>query len=329
MNRSGIVLLLSALAVVGCETPDTREDERAIRLVVQEFSAALTQNRFDIAAGLIDSTTLEMYDVALSYARNANYEELQALGLSQKLLVLNLRHRHSFSELEAMSAVDVFAFVFKNLEASGISVPPPGEVIVDGSSAYGTMHVETDEPGLYFIREDGDWRIQFSRLDELLERNLGQARDQLEISDVDLVFRLIAGSSHHPPNIGILQGPLDYRMPTIERDGWATDYPGPPIALDEPERFSRDSPMPRDLVVGQEVEVLFRAIGQDETNPYWARREALWVVVSDARPEIYTGKIIQSSSIRQDLHEGTEVKFFAGSVITVRNAKSGSHGPTA
>ncbi len=316
MRRAILVTLAFAFAVA-CQQEDTRQQQRAIRLVVDEFNAAMVQDRFEIAASLLDSTTIAMYEDALAASRVANAEDLQHFNPSRKMLILTLRHKNARSELAAMSPDDCFAQVFKNLATSGISIPSLWKVTVNGDRAYATVQQQSSDPVLYFVLEEGSWKIQFSRLAELLDQQLIIARDNLGVSDEEVIIGLIASTHFHPPNELILEGPLDHRMPTIATDGWAPDYPGPPISLDEPERFADPSPKPTDLQPGQKVELLFRVIEDGETNQYRARREALWVRVTGVRSGLYVGVLLGQSVRRKELSEGKEVLFFQGSVLNI------------
>jgi hypothetical protein len=317
MYRTCFVLVAASLLLASCGVPEDPEEGQAIRMVIDEFNAALSMNKLEVALPLLDASTLDMYQGALDEALTLDRSGLQQLDLARELLILNLRHQYSANDLAEMDAAVCFSHVFQNFQATGVRIPPPGKVVVDGDQAYTSDDIYGEQPTLYFVKEEGAWRFQFSKLNDLLVRHLEKTRDGLGWSDEKFALSMIAASYHHPPNVAILDGPLDHRMATIERDGWSTDYPGEPIALDEPERFSRPSPTPGDLKPGQEVEVLFRVLEDGVENPFLARREALLVEVESAETDVYfySGTLRQDSGRRSELSIGQPVTFFASSVL--------------
>lgn len=322
MIRISRFLLILVMACSSCTDEDTSEQEAAIRLLAMEFNAAVVQHRLPYAINLIDSATIDSYSDLLAAARSATADDLQTRSLTEKLIIMNLRHLHPLEELQAMSAEDVFAEAFDSVCAAGYTYPYLGRIVVNGDQAYATARQRSSKPVLFFTLEQESWKISLFRSLHQFEDVLAKACDQLAIQDEQAILGMIAANHFHPPSPLILESPLDFRLPTILRDGWAPDYPGEPITLDEPERYSHPSPQPRMLFSGQKVEVLFRVLPDNETNQYLARREALWVSITTARSGVFIGALMKASSYRSELQPGCEVLFYPASVLTIQEVST-------
>jgi hypothetical protein len=293
-------------------------------MVVEEFNAAVSQEKYPLAVGSVDSTTMDVFGGILDAARHESAEELQLRSTTQRFLILTLRHTHAVSELNELTPKSCFGELYTALVNAGASLSNLGDLVVQGDRAHATAHHLSSDPVAFFTLEDGAWKIALSRLEEVLDPEFQKAADGAGLSLDEALLAIIAYDHFHPPNPLILQGPLDYRLPTVARDGWAPDYPGPAIALEEPERFSRPSPKPKSLQPGQKVELLYRVLRDDESNPYNARREALWATIIGVRSGLYVGTLVEDSQLRSELKAGLEVMFFPGNILDVGETSSPS-----
>lgn len=183
--RIKLAVLLSVTAVLpmgcggggsGTADPAPREspspaDEEANEDVVAAFesyrSAAIAQDG-ERAVELASSESLDYYDEMRQMALTAPREELKRRRLIDRVMVLMLRHMIEPAKLEAMDGADVFVLSIEEGLTSEASVEKmePGDVDVSGDRA--VMAVEINgEPGPFafpFVRQEGDWKIDFSEL---------------------------------------------------------------------------------------------------------------------------------------------------------------------
>jgi len=178
----------------GAETPADVQASR-VRERFRAYKEALQQRDGTAAVPLVSGASIGFYARCRDLALTASEEEVRELGFSERFTVLSFRHRSDAEELRAMSPTEVFAYVIDHGWTADIEDVRIAEVDVNGERAVAQLaDAWNDEPGLPYVREDGEWRLDLVRLIELtddqmdaLAESSGTDQDDQILSTLELL----------------------------------------------------------------------------------------------------------------------------------------------
>jgi hypothetical protein len=131
------------------------------------------------AADLVDEATIRLYAELVAAA--AAQEPVETLPFIDALVIVRLRHRYSAAELSAFGGRDVFiAAVEEGMVSSTVGTDSVAldSVNISGDSATG---VAQGTPVLWFVREEGTWRVALAEVLEQYGDVLGLQFEQAAI----------------------------------------------------------------------------------------------------------------------------------------------------
>ena len=162
--RFGIILMLAGF-ILACSG---KTDAELITERFLKYQKAIINNQGFLAAENLDQKTLEWYDTLLKMAKESKKSELEKSNFLSKLIVLSIRQEFSKREIADLNAKSVFAFgLEKSLyDQDSIKQLTIGSLKIDATRAVAAMKMNNKPTGSYikFIREGGDWMINFASM---------------------------------------------------------------------------------------------------------------------------------------------------------------------
>lgn len=164
--RIVILMLAALLALPGCEDPNA-EEVAAIRASLRKLDEANRNCDGAAAVAVMSSRGLAEYDRVVRLALDATAAEVHELLPGEMWHVIQLRHRLTRRELEAMDGRAYQEYATGNCwysfdDDEGSYDESIGAIHVSGDTAYGDI---LDERGrksgvqAHFEREDGVWKL--------------------------------------------------------------------------------------------------------------------------------------------------------------------------
>jgi hypothetical protein len=137
--------------------------EEAVRQVFAAYKRAVLADDGASAARLLSTATIDWYGKTQDLALHGSKEEVDRLGPLEKIQVLAFRQRVPAAELRAMSPRQLVAYSVSRgwIGKTGTQRSELGSVIPSGDSAAAELLLSGKATGqkYYFIREDGQWRM--------------------------------------------------------------------------------------------------------------------------------------------------------------------------
>lgn len=192
MNRNALVmaLVLSILQLTGC----TNEHDEAIRKAYMTSARAIELRDSQTAMQYISDADVEYYDELLKLAREGTPEDVQALSLTKKSFVAEMRHGLTAEQLQTF---DVMMYL-KHAIDSGLwatGADPRQDDIKkirvgpDGTSAIAEFDFGGGTTGSYaFVLVDGVWKYDTIGFDDAIDEYYREMAIELDVSPEEVIL---------------------------------------------------------------------------------------------------------------------------------------------
>jgi hypothetical protein len=145
-----------------------KKQEKAVRACFDGYKEAISNEKGEKAASFVDNHTIAYYTDILTLVRQADSASVQALSISDKLMVLMIRHRTAKHDMLTFSGRDLFVFAVNEGMVGKSNLPGAtiGEVTFKGASAEGQF-VHQGQPSPFsfgFNQENGKWKIDLTSI---------------------------------------------------------------------------------------------------------------------------------------------------------------------
>lgn len=172
----GSLIFFCVALLTGCG----QTEEKAIEASFKNYQSALQKKDGEAAAKVVTRQSIEEYAQLLEHVQKSDEAEVRKMGLWEKLMVLQVRHRATPQQLRSLKSPDFFDFMVRQGWAGGEEVAgiKLEEIVATADAAKaGVLLNGKPTPTLYhFRREGGVWKIDLSanaaRAEELLLKNL-------------------------------------------------------------------------------------------------------------------------------------------------------------
>ncbi|WP_420128447.1 hypothetical protein [Longimicrobium sp.] len=131
-------------------------EAEAVRNVVRQYEYATRSGDGNAAARLVSRETRDYYNRMLAMAISATEEQVRAVTLMDRMMILMYRHRVSAAQLRALPADGGFALT---IDEGWLNAPEIGD-LVSGSEVFGEgdRAILRYDGDIHFVREGGAWR---------------------------------------------------------------------------------------------------------------------------------------------------------------------------
>ena len=170
--RFHVMFCAIACLAIHCTAPskDTPEDVRA---AFNGYKTALLEGNGEDAASFLDSRSLDYYEAILEQVKTADSLEVDKAGLTDKLMILTIRHRLSHDEIVKMNGRTLLkrSIELGLIGREGVENSSIGEVTITGKDAEGEF-VVNGKPvpiSMSFHKEKGEWKVDITSLFEMSE----------------------------------------------------------------------------------------------------------------------------------------------------------------
>jgi len=198
-NRNWFLLsFATALVFIGTEVSALSVERTALRTTMQRWIDAVVDEDKDELAQVLSRDSLAFYSDLKELALHGDADQLTALGFPDQMQVLLLRSMIKPAALESMAADDVVLFAVKkgmigvNLRKSDVL----DGIVIDGDTARGRLNKfgDPDRPdrySQYFVREDGEWRVQMRGELERISTAFERFYERLGIPPAEAAFLIV------------------------------------------------------------------------------------------------------------------------------------------
>jgi hypothetical protein len=215
INRLKVLAILALVFLVACssgaqdETP--APDANAPTQVFEQYRTALIENDGEAALAIVDSGTIAWYDEVLEEALSLPRDELSELGFTEKFTILRVRHTYRRYEIEDMTGEELFRAMIDRGWSSRSAVEDitVGEEHIEGNSAWISFSPEMTTPAMYFVLEDGEWKLALSQSFPIADEQYAEAREGLEYEEELFLMEMLVSLTEREVDERIFEGPLD------------------------------------------------------------------------------------------------------------------------
>jgi len=174
-------------------TPE--EDAQSALARFDEYKTALLAANGDVAVSYVDAETIDYYEQMRSMALRAPRQEVEAMGMMDRFMVLLLRHRMTPGELEGMSGTSLFIYAVEN---GWISQDSIGRIKLGTATPVAdTIRVPVVSTGqatqmkVLFHRQSGEWKINLPSFTAIAEPALKIVAERMNYEEDELLFWLL------------------------------------------------------------------------------------------------------------------------------------------
>lgn len=197
MKRLLLLLFPVMLITFSCRFgAPVNKDAEQVRNTFEEYKKALLESKGEEALQYVDRRTFQYYDRMLGLAKTASPDRVDALPITDKMLVLSIRNLTTLDQIRSFDGEALFAYAIKiglvgtkSLENASI-----GEVTINRNLAKGEVKTNGKKSPIAFnfYRDRGFWKIDVASiipatneaLKKMLQEN-GQDENQFILTTLE------------------------------------------------------------------------------------------------------------------------------------------------
>lgn len=204
-----VVAVLSLLLTLVISGFGQNVGKEQVRATFDGYKTAIISNKGEEAARYIDSKTVMYYGHLLDLIKNADFVKLDKLPITDKILVLSIRHQVSKEKILSFDARNflIYSITSKMAGKSDVGSLNIGDVTIDGNFAKGQIEVGGIKSTyyLYFYNEEGQWKMNQTSLLYMPQNILKKMAVDSGKSENDFIFMLLQGLTGKTPGKDIWQ----------------------------------------------------------------------------------------------------------------------------
>lgn len=204
-----VVIVLSLLLTLAISGFGQNVGEEQVRATFDGYKTAIVNGKGEEAIRYIDSKTMMYYNHLLDLIKNADFAKLNRLPITDKILILSIRHRLSREKILSFDGRKLLAYSITSKMAgksdvSGLNI---GNVTIVGNFAKGEVEFggRKTEYSLHFYNEEGQWKMNQTSLLYMPQNILKKMAVDSGKSENDFIFMLLKGLTGKTPGKDIWQ----------------------------------------------------------------------------------------------------------------------------
>ncbi|HPF39852.1 MAG TPA: hypothetical protein P5081_21410 [Phycisphaerae bacterium] len=187
--------------------PPAQADEgKAQRIAVRECFAAYRKAVLDAdgkaSADLVTTSTLDVYQKYMDHAMTSDRKTVEALPLTDRLVVLSIRHRIPTEDARKMNGRRLFEYGVENGwigKSSVIGTKVRTVEVADGHASAAMMVNGREAPFRFrFELEDGQWRFDLTSIMTFADTAFKAAAQQSGQEENEFLNTMLEGVSRKP-----------------------------------------------------------------------------------------------------------------------------------
>lgn len=188
-----ITLIALVLIISSCSSD--KQDVEDIQKTFTGYKTAILQKNGTDAIKYVDKTTIDYYAKMLDFAININSKELQELSLLDKLMVLSLRHRATFNDLNSFNGETLLIWAINSgmIGEESVKNTTLGKIEIEGYKAKGQFINNGQITPFYykFVKPGESWKIDLTSIFAISERGLNQLARQQNMTHQEFIFYIL------------------------------------------------------------------------------------------------------------------------------------------
>jgi hypothetical protein len=203
------VAVLSLLLTLAISVFGQNVGEEQVRATFDGYKTAIANGKGEEAIRYIDSKTVMYYNHLLDLIKNADFVKLDKLPITDKILILSIRHRLSREKILSFDGRKLLAYSITSKMAGksdvgGLNI---GDVTIDGNFAKGQIEVGGIKSTYYlhFYNEEGKWKMNQTSLLYMPQSILKKMAADSGKSENDFIFMLLKALTGKTPDKDIWQ----------------------------------------------------------------------------------------------------------------------------
>lgn len=184
------IFILTSTTSIG-QTSEVKNVKKSF----DKYKYAILNDKGKDAVQYVDSKTIKYYNEILELIKSADSVKLESLSLTDKLMVLIIRHRTPKKEILSFDGTMLLIYSIDNgmVGKQGTANNSIGEVIIEDNFAKGQLLVRGEKTPVYFHfnKESEQWKIDLTALFELSDMVFKSMIKDSELSDNDFIFSIL------------------------------------------------------------------------------------------------------------------------------------------
>ena len=167
----------------------------SIKKSFDNYKYAILNDKGKEAVKYVDSKTIKYYSEILELIKSADSTKLESLSITDKLMVLIIRHRTTKKEILSFDGKMLLIYSIDKgmVGKQGAANNTIGEVTIEDNFAKGQLVVRGEVTPVYyhFNKESEQWGIDLTALFELSDMVFKSFIKDSQLSDNDFIFSIL------------------------------------------------------------------------------------------------------------------------------------------
>lgn len=166
-----------------------------VKEALKNYKSATLNNNGAEAIKYLDSKTRRHYQKMIDVVQNADSAQVEDLSLTDKLMVLTIRHKATKEEILSFKEDDLLLYAVNNgmVGKNSADKGTLGKVFIDKNFAKINIEMNGKATPLnfHFYKEEGQWKVDITALFPVSNMLFKKLIEDAEVSENDFLFNIL------------------------------------------------------------------------------------------------------------------------------------------